>query len=329
MKEQKKISWGILGPGNIAGQFVKDLVHAEGAQVVAVGSRTKANAERFAEKHGIPRAYGSYEELALDNEVEIIYVATPHPAHKDNVMTCLRAGKAVLCEKPFTMSANEARELTAYAEANKLFLMEAMWTRYLPTIRKVREWLSAGKIGEVRLLKADAGFRSDWNPEGRLLNPKLGGGALLDIGIYPISFASMIFGQAPAKIVSAVHLGETGVDEQFAVTFQYPNGSIANLNGSIRLQVQSDAYLYGTEGYIFIPNFLSARTATLFVAGGEPEIFADHNVAHGFAYEAEEAMQALREGRTASEILTPEETLQIMKTVDAIRAEWGLRYPFE
>ncbi|WP_028608494.1 Gfo/Idh/MocA family protein [Paenibacillus harenae] len=321
------IRWGILGPGGISSTFAKDLAYAEGAELIAVGGRNLEKAERFAKEYNIPRAYGSVAELAGDGDVEIVYVGTLHPAHKENVLDLLRAGKAVICEKPFCMNAAEAEEMIALAKGNRLFLMEAMWTRFLPPIRQVREWLADGKIGEVRMLKADFGFNIGWAPNSRLLDPALGGGALLDAGIYPISFASMIFGGQPAKIMSSARIGETGVDEQFSLLFEYEGGRTAALNGAVQLGMVSDAYIYGTKGHIHVPNFLFGKSASLHIANEEPVTFVDDRQPKGYAFEAEEAMACLREGRTESAIMPLDETLDIMATLDAIRKQWGLRYP--
>lgn len=329
MGETTKIKWGIMASGWIAEKFAADLVHTSNGTAYAVGSRTLEKARTFADRFQIPKAYGSYEELVADPDVDAIYVATPHPFHKENVMTALRAGKAVLCEKPFTVNSAELEEIVAYARERKLFLMEAMWTRFLPPIRKVKEWLAAGRIGEVRLVKADFGFRVDWNPAGRLLNPELGGGALLDAGIYPISFASMVFGAHPQKIQSTAHIGETGVDEHFSLLLSYKNGATASLNGAVRLAIGNDAYIHGTEGKIYIPGFLNAKSATLYVNGEEVETFTDDRAAIGYAFEAEEVGRALSAGLTESADITLDESLDIMWLLDKIREQWGLRYPFE
>lgn len=321
------IKWGILGPGWISSKFAMDLSFAADAELVAVGGRSLEKAERFAEKFSIPRAYGSVEQLAKDPEIEIVYIGTLHTAHKENTLTLLRAGKAVLCEKPFTMNAAEAHEMITYAKENRVFLMEAMWTRYLPPIIKVREWLAEGRIGEVRLLKADFGFDMGWAPESRLLDPAQGGGALLDAGIYPVSFASMVFGAQPAKIMGSANIGQTGVDEQFSLLFEYEGGRTAVLNGAVQLDMVNDAYIYGTKGYIHVPNFLFGRSASLHVSNEEPEAFVDDREAEGYTFEAEEAMNCLREGKTESSVMPLEETLAIMTTLDTIRKQWGLRYP--
>ncbi|KZS49102.1 dehydrogenase [Paenibacillus glucanolyticus] len=329
MQNSGKIRWGIMGTGWIAEQFAADLAYVENAQFLAVGSRTTSSAGEFASKYDIPRAYGSYEELVSDPEVDVVYIATPHPLHRDNVMLCLQAGKSVLCEKPFTINEDELEELVSAARERKLFLMEAMWTRFLPPIRQVQAWLKDGLIGDVRLVKADFGFRSGWNPQGRLLNPELGGGALLDAGIYPVSFASMIFGAQPEKIWSTAHIGVTGVDEQFSVVLSYESGKTASLNGAIRLGLTNEAYIYGTGGYIHIPSFLNATTASLHVDGAEPVRALDDRQAKGYNFEAYEVGRCLLEGRLESDVMSLDESLAIMRLLDQIRGQWGLKYPSE
>jgi len=323
------IGWGIMATGTIARKFCEGLKVLGDAELVAVASRSMEKARAFGAEHGIKRAYGSYEALAQDPDVDIVYIATPHPMHFENAMLCLEAGKAVLCEKPFTMNAREAEALIAFAREKGLFLMEAMWTRYLPAIVKVREWLSKGLIGEVRFLKADFGYRCVWDPGGRLLNPALGGGALLDVGIYPVSFASMIFGNQPRIIQSLAHIGETGVDEQFAALFEYEGGAIASLSGALRTDFVNDALILGTHGRIHVPDFFYAKTATFRSASGAEEVFGPEFEGNGYQYEAAEAMRCLREGKLESSIMPLEETLAIMRTMDAIRSQWGLKYPSE
>lgn len=327
-----KIKWGILGTGGIAEKFAADLTHAENGELYAAGSRTIENATKFADKYSIPHAYGSYDELVGDPEVDAIYVATPHPFHKENVLTALHAGKAVLCEKPMTVNAGELEELVATARDKNLFLMEAMWSRFLPALVKVREWLDEGKIGEVKVVKAEFGFHIGWDPEGRLLNPALGGGALLDAGIYPVSFASMVFGPKPERVWTTAHIGETGVDEHFSILLDYGQGKTASLHGGVRLHLPNDAYIHGTKGYIHIPQFLFADQATLHINGEEPVTFKDSRGDHGisgYKFEAEEVGRALLEGKKESSVITLEESLDIIRLLDKVRDEWGLKYPFE
>ena len=325
---QKKIKWGIMGPGRIAHKFAQSLKCSEGAEITAVGSRSPERAVAFAKEYGISRSYGSYTELAADPDVDIIYIATPHPAHFECALLCLKAGKAVLCEKPFTMNAHETKIIIQTAGASKLFLMEAMWMRYLPAIVKVRELLAQGAIGEIRMIKADFGNRIPWDPAGRLLNPELGGGALLDVGIYPVSFASMILGANPTKITGIAYLGETGVDEQFSAVLGYEAGRIAALSGAVRASLPNEARIIGTEGYIRVPDFWRASSLELY-QNGKMEKFEIPFRSTGYIPEAEEAMYCLREGLIESSIMPLDESLKIMKILDTLRKQWGLKYPQE
>lgn len=324
-----KLKWGIIGTGMISNKFVADLGHTSNGIAYAVGSRNQESADEFAGKYNIPKAYDSYDKLLQDPDVDVIYVGTPHPLHKINVIDALNAGKHVLCEKPFTMNAAELEEMIAVAREKKLFLMEAMWTRFLPPIRRVREWIRDGKIGEVRLVKAEFGFRMGWDPEHRLLNPELGGGALLDAGIYPVSFASMIFGANPENIYSTASIGETGVDEQFSILLAYEGGRSATLNGAIRVDLPNEAYIHGTEGYIHIPQFLFSREASLHVSDQEVEKFEDDRPSEGYAFEAEEVGRLIQAGELESEVISLEESLDIMRLLDQVRGQWGLKYSFE
>lgn len=320
------IRWGIMGPGGISDSFTVDLGHVPGAVVTAVAGRNPEKTKAFAEKHGIPRTYGSAAELAADPEVDIVYVGTVHPVHKDNMLDAIAGGKHVLCEKPLTMDADEAREVMEAAEAKGVFVMEAMWTRFLPTIVQVRKWLDDGVIGEVKLLKAEFGFDLGWKPEHRLLDKQLGGGTLLDVGIYPISFASFVFGTKPERIHSVAKIGETGVDEQFSLLFDYGNGKAASLHGSIQLNLDTGAWIYGTKGKIHLPGFLWSNRVELHIPDQEPVIVADDRKFHGYVHEAQECMAAIREGRTVSPVMPIQESVDIMATLDAVRAQWGLEY---
>lgn len=322
----RTIRWGIIGAGGISDKFANDLKAVPGAELVAVAAQSADRARSFADRYNIPYAYGSYEELVRRDDIDIVYIGTLHPMHKDGALLCLNAGKAVLCEKPFTMNAAEAEELIRTAREKKLFLMEAMWTRYLPTIVQTRQWISEGAIGEVKSVTANFSFDIGFQPEHRLLNKKLGGGSLLDAGIYPISFASMVFGQQPDKISSTAYIGETEVDERFSALFEYSGNRTALLNGGVRLRMVNEAYIYGTQGYIHVPNFLWSREAHLHRADGVRVSIHDDRKTHGYNYEAAEAMKCLREGRLESSIMPLDETLRIMQTLDALRHQWGLEY---
>lgn len=321
-----KIRWGIVGPGNIAKAFATDLAAIPDAELTAVVSRSQEKAQAFAEQFGAARAYSDMEAFVNDSEVDAVYIATVHPVHKEGMLQCLRAGKAVICEKPFTVDAKEAEEAVNAARENGVFLMEGMWTRFLPPVVKAREWIAEGRIGEVKSLTANFGFNAGWNPEGRLLNKKLGGGALLDAGIYPVSFASMVFGRQPDRIESSAYIGETGVDEHFSAFFEYEGKRTALLMGGIRLRLSNDAFIYGTEGYIHLPDFLFGRSAHLHPNNGEKESVVDDRKERGYNFEAMEVMKCLREGRKESSVMPLAETVDIMRTMDRMRGQWGLDY---
>ena len=324
-----KIRWGILGPGGIAHKFASALKAVPDAEIIAVGSRDLQRADAFADMFNVPHRHGSYVELANNPEVDVIYVATPHPFHKACAILCLEAGKAVLCEKPLTVDAEQAEALIASARASKRFLMEAMWTRFIPVMVKVREWLADGAIGEPCMLTADFGNRvelSTENLEGRLFAPKLAGGALLDIGVYTVSLASMVFG-TPTKITSLAHIGETGVDEQTAILLSYDAGQIASLSCAITTRTSQDARIFGTKGSIHIPNFSRATSATLEVLGKEPLQIEIPFTDNGFEYQVFEVINCLRMGKLESDIMPLDESLSIIKTMDTARTQFGLHYP--
>ncbi len=326
----RPIRWGILSTGSIAGTFVNGLRALPEAQVTAVGSRTREAAEAFGDKFAIPRRHAGYEALAADPEVDVIYVASLHPFHKENALLCLRHGKAVLCEKPFTLNAREAEEVVAEARRRRLFLMEAMWTRFLPMTVRVREWLREGVIGEPRFFQANFGFDVGERPEGRHLKRDSGGGALLDVGIYTISYAHMVFGGAPETLSSAAHLGPTGVDVQAGALLRFPGGGIAQLSFAVRTGLGQAGTIYGTRGRIRIePTFWKGSRVTLAVAGKPEETFDLTPPGNGYTCEAAEVMRCLREGRLESDVMPLDETLSIMRTLDAVRKPWGLTYPTE
>lgn len=321
------IRWGILGTGKIARQFAAGLKHRSDARLTAVGSRSADSAKAFGEQFAVAHRHASYEALASDPEVDAIYVATPHACHLENTLLALTAGKAVLCEKPFTINAREAEQAVAFARTKKLFLMEAMWTRCFPLMEKLRESLTAKTIGEVRMLTADFGFRAEYHEEERLFNPTVGGGALLDVGVYPVSLASMIFG-APTRIVSDAQLGSTGVDEAAAIILSHAQGELAVLSTAIRLETAQEAIILGTAGRIRIHSpWWRPAAMTLSREGCSDELMEFPFAGNGYQFEAAEVMNCLRTGKLESRLMPLDETLSIMRTLDAIRAQWGLKYP--
>jgi predicted dehydrogenase len=320
--------WGILGTGKIARQFVEGLRVLPDAAVVAVGSRTQAAADDFGEAFGIARRYASYEALVADPDVDAVYVSTPHPMHADNSLLALRAGKAVLCEKPFAMNEPEAAGVVAEARARGVFLMEAMWTRFMPAIHKVRALVADGAIGEPRLLQADFGFRADFDPHSRLFDPVLGGGALLDVGVYCVTTAHMIFG-APERVTGLADLGATGVDEQSALVLSYPGGQLAVLHAAVRTSTPQEVLLCGTSGRIRYGPINRPTALTLWRGGREPEVIATPYDGNAYHYQAAEVARCLSQGRTESDVMPLDETLAVMRTLDTARRQWGLTYPGE
>ena len=323
------IRWGILGLGNIAKSFAQGLTAVPDAKLVAVGSRSADKAKSFASEFGATRIHDSYAALANDPQVDVIYVATPHPMHKDDAILCLNAGKAVLCEKPFTVNARELETVIAVARQKKVFLMEAMWTRCMPVMAKVRAWLASQRIGEPRLVTADFGFRCAWDPQSRLLAPSLAGGGLLDVGIYTIAFAAMVFGPHPSRVTGFAHLGETGVDEQAAYILGYPGGGLASLTCGVRTDTPHLARIDGTAGRIEITAPFWQATRAVLTVGNHTEVIDTPHAANGYEYEAIEVGRCLRAGLTESPIITLDESLALLQTLDRLRAQFGLTYPMD
>ena len=323
------IRWGILGTGKIARQFAEGLKILPAAKLMAVGSRTAEQANVFGKQFEVSHRHASYAALANDPDVDVIYVATPHSCHMENALLALSAGKAVLCEKPFAINAREAEQVITFARTKKLFLMEAMWTRCFPLMTRLRELLKSNVIGEVRMLTADFGFRAEYYEEERLFNPAFGGGALLDVGVYPVSLASMIFG-APTRIATLAHLGKTGVDEEAAVILSHARGQLAVLSAAIRTETPQEAIIMGTQGRIRIHReWWRPKAMKLSRDGVEDERMEFPLTGNGYQFEASEVMNCLRAGKLESSVMPLDETLSIMKTLDAIRSQWGLKYPME
>jgi len=324
-----KIRWGIISTGFIARQFAKGLTVLPEAELVAVGSRTAETANQFGDEFDVLHRHASYEALANDSDVDVVYIGSPHPMHKENSLLCLEAGKAVLCEKPFTMNAAEAEAVVNVAREKELFLMEAMWNRFNPSLVKARQWLANGVIGELQMLTASLGFRTEFDPQHRLFNPELGGGALLDVGVYPISLASMLFGP-PSRITGMAQMGQTGVDEQLGVILGYEEGQLATLYASFRTEPPSEAILMGAMGRIRIhPPIYRPTRLTLSAAGQEDETIDLALEGNGYNYQAAEVMACLRAGKLESEIMPLDESVSIMRIMDEIRDQWGLTYPME
>lgn len=326
----KPIRWGILSTGAIAKKFTSDLQYAKGAVLQAVGSRSQASADAFGAEYGIPNRHASYEALVQDPEVDVVYIGTPNNLHKPCSMLALNAGKSVLCEKPFTINRAEAEAVIERAQEQRCFIMEAMWTRFNPAVRQAKAWIEAGRIGEVRMVHANFGFRMDDDERGRLRDPELGGGALLDVGVYPISLASHMIGKHPVTIFSAADLGPTDVDEQSAYLLKYGKGELAVLSSAICTTTNYDAYIEGTEGMIQLHSpFWCPRTATLTREEEEPVVSEHPFPGHGMHYQAEEVMRCMGLGLLESPVMPHRQTLEVMEILDHIRTQNGIRYPME
>jgi len=321
-------SWGILGPGGIAQAFAKDLAFIEGHTIGAVGSRSLTTAKSFANTFG-GTAYGSYEELVADSSIDAIYVATPHPAHHDNVILALNAGKPVLCEKPFAVNAQQAQAMVDTAAKNKVALMEAMWARFLPHYAKVREIVASGVLGPILSIHADHGQRLADQGIARLVDPQLAGGALLDLGIYPISFAHMILGN-PSSITSTAVMTDRGVDAQTSMIFSYDNGAQAVLTTTMIEQTPCRAVVAGLHGWLEIDRtFYNPASMRVNLNDGSVTEYPSTYTGHGLREQAESFKQLVQSGSLESKILTWKDTVDIMKSMDTVRSQIGLKYPFE
>jgi predicted dehydrogenase len=324
----EKIRWGILGGGNIANKFAADLRLVKEAELVAIGSRDEQRAKEFAALYGIPNVYNTYEEL-VKSAVDVIYVATPHGFHHKHVMLCLNAKKAVLCEKAFALNSHQALEMIRTARENRVFIMEAFWSKFLPQYKKVIELLNSGAIGEVKWLQADFGFRAPDPAPQRLYDPLLGGGALLDIGIYPVFLAQSLLGK-PEKIAASMTPYTTGVDEQCCMTLTHPGGAISSLSCTFAVDTPIQAVIAGTLGRIEMHNRFHNPSSTVYLISGkggkpeEQEVYREDG--YGYQFEAQHVTDCLLEGLTESPVMTHQDTLELMETLDAIRKVCGIRY---
>ncbi len=323
---ESKVRWGILAPGGIAEKFAADLALVEGAELAAVGSRSRKSAEQFAERFGFARAHGSYADLAADDEVDVVYVATPHAMHFDAALLCVEGGKSVLVEKPITLDMASAARLVAAARGAEVFLMEAMWMRCNPAIRKIHELVEDGAIGWVSTIHADFGLHGPFPADHRLRDPRLGGGALLDLGVYPLHLVHLILG-APSEVRSWAHLTPEGVDENTGVLLGYAAGAVAAVTCSINGESRNAASITGTEGRIDLPaGFFAPRGFTLTRPGREPETFEFPFGGSGYQFEAAEVQRCVLAGELESPLMPHSTTLEMMNLMDAIRSEIGVVY---
>ncbi len=318
--------WGILGAGRIAEKFASAVNYVEGAEVFAVASRDGNKAKVFAEKYGASQVYDDYVKLAEDAEVDVIYIATPHAFHCEQAILCLNHKKPVLSEKPMALNYRQVKDMIDASKTNNTFLMEGMWSRFMPSINKVLELIKEDAIGPVQFIRADFGFQAPYDPQGRLFNLKLGGGSLLDVGIYPLFLTTLLLGE-PSNLQSFGKLADTGADEYCSMQFQYPGGQAANIFSSISIKTSLTAEICGTRGRIMLPApFYKATSMTVELNTGEHNSFSfpyDHN---GFEYEVREVMQCLDRGDVQSGLLTHETSLSMARVMDTVRVQCGIVY---
>lgn len=323
--QKKTFKWGIIGPGKIAHKFATDLASISDAELYAVASRSKEKAEEFAAAHNIAHNYGSYEAMLKNEELEVVYIATPHVFHYEHTLLCLKYGKAVLCEKPFAMNLPQVQEMIKVAKENKVFLMEALWTYFLPHYKYVLDLVKRQTFGKIIDFKADFGFEAPYLPEKRLYNKSLGGGSLLDIGIYPVFAALSLLGE-PYEIEANASLCDTGVDETCDIKFIYKNGAVAHLSSAINKVLPTTAVITLEKAVITLINRFHEPTE-VFIKTEEKEEKKTFDVATiGYSFEAEHVQEMLKQNRTESDVMTFDMSLLLMKTLDSIRKNINLTY---
>ncbi|MCE5189385.1 MAG: Gfo/Idh/MocA family oxidoreductase [Eubacteriales bacterium] len=329
----KPVKWGIVGTGNIANQFAQGLQQVEHAQIAAVASRSLDSANAFAEKFSIPKRYGRYEDMAQDAELEIIYISTPHPQHFENVMLFLEAGYAVVCEKPLGVNAAQAEKMVAKAREKNVFLLEGMWTRFFPAFKQALEWVRSGRIGELKMIHADFGYDGNSYRKQWRFQHDMAGGALLDVGIYPLALAFAMFGTNPIKVSGAAFI-ENGVDEYNSFTLEYDGGRIAVLSDGIGVKLDNRAFIGGSKGSVLLGEGWWHPSKAEFAPSGDSEVgispdrdvFEQPYPSSGFQYEARAVQQYFLEGRKEAPEMPLDETLIIARTMDLLRKEWSLVY---
>lgn len=326
MSRVRKI--GIMGTGTIAGTMAGTVKEMPDVECVAVASRTQEKAEDFAKKFGIPKAYDSYEQLVRDTEVELVYVATPHSEHEKNCILCIEHGKPVLCEKAFTANAEQAKRVISLAEEKKVFITEAIWTRYMPLLADIRSMISSGIIGDVSMLTCNLGYMIA-NID-RLTNPALAGGALLDVGVYTLNFAAMIFGDQIDKISSSCIYTDTGVDASNSITLQFKDGKMAVLNSTIKGISDRKGIIYGTKGYLIVENINNFESVTAYdKEHHEVKCMKRPEQITGYEYEVSASFAAMERNALECSEMPHRETIRIMEIMDELRKEWNIVYPFE
>lgn len=319
---------GVLGPGRIAEKVVEVFHSLPELECYTVASRAPGKAEDFARRHGFAKAFGSYEEMLSDPELELVYITTPHSHHFEQMMLCLQSGKHVICEKAFTMNAPQAKQIQKLAAEKGLYVAEAIWTRYMPSRAMIDSLIESGAIGRVHTLTANLSYNVAYKP--RILDPALAGGALLDVGVYGLNFALMHFEDDIDKIESSVRLTDTGVDGSESITLLYRDGRMAVLTHSIYCRSDRQGIIHGDEGYLVVDNINNPRSISVY----DPN---DNRIGYyevppqisGYEYEFQEAVRCIREGKIEADSMPMAETVKVMEIMDSLRAQWGVIYPQE
>lgn len=325
----KKYNWALLGCGTIAVKMAEDLKLLPNANLYAVASRDKQKADQYAAKYGFEKAYGSYEEMLADPKVDVVYISTPHTHHHQHTLLALKARKAVLCEKPFAMNSKQVAEMVACARENNVFLMEAFWTRFSPHYNVALDIIDSGQLGELKMLNANFAFTADFIPEGRFFNPALGGGSLLDVGVYTIFFSLITMGK-PIEIKTMVNFGPTGVEESILMLFRYADNKMASLMSSITTHATSHTEYCFTKGYLRInKGAFSPTTLTMWKEGDAEEklVYKPIQQGHGYLFEAEHLMACLDAEMKESDILPLSFSEDLMEIMDKVRESAGIEFP--
>jgi dihydrodiol dehydrogenase / D-xylose 1-dehydrogenase (NADP) len=327
----EKIRYGIISTGRIAKALAEAISRVDGCEVVAVGSRSQESADEFGDKYDIAKRYGTYEELCADADVDVVYIGTPHNLHYDNTLTALKYNKHVLNEKPFTINAHQTEHLIDLAREKGVFMMEAMWTRFMPSVIQAKKWIEEDMIGPIRQVFADFSVPFKFDPKHRLFDPELGGGSLLDLGVYPISHTHFWLG-VPDEVHSVAFLGETGVDEHVSAMFTYERGAFAQITCGSQFRGTNEVTVVGEKGYLrFHAPIPRSTQVTIKLVDMQERVvdfpFPDHY--NGYEFEVEEVNKCIRDGKTESALRPLDHTLEVMRLMDGMREEWGLEYPME
>lgn len=322
------IKWGIIAPGGIANAFAKEVIKTKDGILSAVYGRNEDKTKEFAKMHKIDKYYSDIDEFLKDKDIDAVYIATPHNYHMEYAKKCVLAKKHVLCEKPFSYNYKTGKEIIDIARENNVFIMEALWTLFLPAVNKAKEWIEEGKIGKIKLITANFGFKSEFNAKHRLYNPDLAGGALLDLGIYPILFSNFIANSYPNEIKANAEFTKTNVDESDIINLKYQDGTLASLKCSLAVNLDNEAVIYGENGKIVIPRFWASKEAYLYIEENTEKYIDDYEEA-GYKHEIEEANNCIKNNALESNVASHNNTLELAKIMDEIRKQVGLVYPFE